>query len=300
MSMDIATAPGKRLTFARVKASLTYRASARAFDAFEGGKRTLHRLAGSHPSRTLFIFGAQRSGTTHLERLFRADPRTVVFGEFSPLSIDPSKTVWTPLPELRRRLDAAKGSYAVARSLLASHRAIEILDAVPGSRAVWVFRRADEVVASMLRKWPGNFEQISRRVETGADGVWELETLWSDLHDRAEALSSAAPGSEARLRDLYALYWHARNDAFFDCGIDADPRIRLLDYQTLLARPAESMAALARMTGTGAPLLRFPTRTERRNPRVARPGYLSPEVAALCAELYQRLAATAAAAEARP
>lgn len=288
--MTAASTDTKRLTLARVRASIRYRVSSRAFDIFESSKRVLHNLTGHHPSRTLFIFGAQRSGTTHLERLFRADPRTVVFGEFSSLSIEPSKTVWASPGELRQRLETSQGSIAVARSLLASHRAAEILDAIPGSRAVWMYRRADEVVASMIRKWQGDFEAISRKVETDLDGVWELEATWQSLHRETERLSCAAQDSDARYRDLYGLYWHARNSAFFEQALDVDPRIKLLSYQTLLSQPEQSLAALDAMIGTQTPRIQFPLKTTRRTPRIAEPGFFSPDVQARCDGLFQRFA----------
>lgn len=286
----------KPLSFGRIRASLEYRVASRSFRMFEGGKRVLHSVVRSHPEATLFIFGCQRSGTTHLERLLRADPRSVVFGEFSTLSIDPEKTVWLPLPELRHRLETAGGDYAVARSLLASHRAAETLDAVPGSRAVWMFRRADEVVSSMLRKWKGGFEEISRRVESDAAGKWELAPLWQALHKKVAEISTADPGSEARLRDLYGLYWHARNAAFFDLGLENEPRIRLLDYQTLLTRPSESVRDLTGAIGIGPPQFAFPLKTGRVNPRMPKPDFFSPPVRSLCDTLHARLSAVEQAA----
>ncbi len=279
------------LTLTRIKNSIEYRVTSRSFQMFEGGKRVYHQLFRAHPKTTLFIFGCQRSGTTHLERLFRADPRSVVFGEFSELSIDPAKTVWPELPELGRRINAAHGDFVAARSLLASHKAAEILDAIEGARAVMMFRQADEVVASMMRKWPGDFEEISRRVETDASGHWDLEKLWLDIHACIDDLSDAEPGSDARRRDIYALYWVRRNEIYFDLGFDRDDRIRLLDYRTLLNEPDVCMAALTTSIGFAPPRLAFPLTTRRINPPVRKPGYLSDRVRLMCDALYDRLSA---------
>jgi hypothetical protein len=282
--------PARRLTFKRVRASFEYRITSQSFRMFERAKRTYHGIARTRPKATVFIFGCQRSGTTHLERLFRSDPRSVVFGEFSPLSIAPDKTVWPPLDDLRRRIQTSEGGYAVVRSLLASHRAGEALDSLPGARAVWVFRDPEEVVASMLRKWRGGFEAISRRVESDADGRWELEQLWNGLHAKVAVLSEAPAGSEGRLRDLYAIYWHARNASYFAQGFENDARIRLLDYRTLLERPAVSVGALTEAIGVGAASVSFPLKTERIHAKsTGRSRYLSPEVKVMCDALIERL-----------
>lgn len=287
----------KSITYGRIRSSIAYRVTSRSFRLFEGGKHVLHSISGSRPKATLFIFGCQRSGTTHLERLFRADPRSVVFGEFSALSVDPGKTVWVPLSELRRRLDNAAGDYAVVRSLLASHMAAEALNIIPGSRAVWMFRRAEEVVASMQRKWAGNFETISRSVESDASGHWELEALWRDLHGEVAEMSVAEPGSEGFVRDLYALYWYARNVSYFDRDLKSDRRIRLLDYRTLLENPAESVRTLTNMIGLRPASLTFPLQTGRVHARACQPDFFSPEVRTRCDALYARLCAAESAGQ---
>jgi hypothetical protein len=282
-------ASARPVTWARIKASAEYRIASRSFTFFEKAKRGMHGIIGSQPKSALFIFGAQRSGTTHLERLFRADPRSVVHGEFSALSIQPDKTVWPPLAQLRKQLETSSGKYVVARSLLASHRASEILDAFPTGRAVWMFRPAEEVVNSMLHKWGGKFEEISRGVETDDDGLWELEALWNRLATQMVQLSDAVPGSQDWHRDLYGLYWHARNGAYFDIGLHKDPRISLLSYRSLQTRPADSVGALVRDIGLRPAWISFPLTTRGPKPEKHRQPRFSAKIQTRCDDLYARL-----------
>ena len=273
----------------RLSSYVRDRVSSVSFRAFEGAKRRVHSLTAVHPQGTVFIFGCQRSGTTHLERLFRSDPRSVVFGEFSALSIDASKTVWRPLDELRHHIETSDGVYAVVRSLLASHRAKEALDAMPNSVAVWVYRDPQEVVSSMMRKWSAGFEEISRRVETDDRAIWELEELWEKRNADATRLSAGEPGSEAYLRDLYGLFWASRNIAFFDNGLDRDGRITLLDYRNLLSHPGNQVNALIGAIGLAPSTIRFPLKTGRVNAKPAKSGFFSPEVAERCDSVLVRL-----------
>lgn len=276
----------------RIRRSLEHRIAARSFQLFESGKRLRHSLYESRPRATLFIFGCQRSGTTHLERLFRADPRSIVFGEFSDLSIAPTKTVWADMPELRRRIAAAEGQYVVARSLLASHKASIALDSIKPSHAVWLYRRAADVVSSMVNKWGSTFEAVSRRVETDTSGHWELEELWRDLNERTRELSDHSPGSEGFVRDLYALFWHARNADYFRLGLHRDPRISLISYETLTADPDACVSALKKHIGfESEPILSFPMRTRRKTGKDKPREAFSPDVQSRCDALYERLVA---------
>ncbi|MEM9341983.1 MAG: hypothetical protein AAGA87_02960 [Pseudomonadota bacterium] len=285
------------LPLQRIHSSIASRVATRSFRVFEQSKRCFNEVVGVHPSAGLLILGCQRSGTTHLERLFRADMRSVIFSEFSDLSFDPGSVVWVDLSDVQRRLARAPGRYVVVRSLFASHRAVEILDSLRSLRVIWMIRPAAEVVASMISKWGDRFEAISRRVETDDAGDWDLASLWGDVHNEAQRLSTAERGTLPYQRDVYALYWHARNRTFFDLGLESDSRVRVLSYQTLLDDPMRVMADLRQDIGVSDTSLRFPLRTQRRTPKAAAPDLLSPMIRETCDALYARLLSVEARVE---
>lgn len=272
--------------FNRIRNSTDDYVAENSFSIPKVGKARCHFLAGSRLRSFIFIFGCQRSGTNNLEKLFRADPRSAVFGQFSSLSIDAGKTVLSPLPELTSNV---AGRIVVARFVLASHRSPEIINAVPGSRAVWMFLDYQPVVALMVRKWSGDFEAISRRVETDSAGRWELQSLRQSLNDRAEGLSEHPSGSRGRIWDLYALYWLARNQAYPDRGLEKDPRVILLNYMTLVMRPVETIESLLLTVDEVAPLLSLPIVSVPPSTRRDRQSRFSPRVAELCDAMHDRL-----------
>lgn len=294
MSSDFSSKPSHvdgraQQNLARVKASIEYRIASRSFSIFETLKDRTHSFVGSKPTSVLFIFGCQRSGTTHLERLFRADPRSVVFGEFSELSVQPNKTVWAPIAQLEKRLHAGRGAYAVARSLLASHRAAEIVDAFPSSHAVWMYRAAGPVVNSMWVKWRDMFKEISRRVETDLSGNWDLAPLWKHLERDMTTLSSASPDTEAWWRDLYGLYWHARNAAYFDLELFVDSRISLLGYESLQDHPKGNVDSFTQAVGIEPARVRFPLKTRTSKSSNPPAESFSPKIQDMCDALHARL-----------
>jgi hypothetical protein len=258
------------------------RAQSRAWRIFEAAKPAVQALRRDRHLATFFIFGCQRSGTTHLERLFRSDPRSTVYGEFSVLSIEPEKTFWRPMPDIARTLTSHAGTYAVARSLLFSHRAREALDAVSPSIGVWMFRDAESVVDSMIRKWGPAFRAISERVETDTEGAWQLRGLWDEIEREADAIGSQGDG---RVRDVYALYWQRRNQSLFEGGLAGDGRMILLDYADLVADPKAAVGRILGKGGVPSARIGFPQRT-RNDGRLSRgPEGLSPPVREACDRL---------------
>ncbi|MEO1542730.1 MAG: hypothetical protein AAFR75_01720 [Pseudomonadota bacterium] len=271
----------------RLVRSARYRTVNLAWKQFERAKRRAHGRRTNNTDRHLLIVGCQRSGTTHLERLFRADPRSCVFGEFSALSISPGKTAWQPLEDVVEILQSSGGGYSVARSLFSSHRTIDILDRLPGSVAVWVYRDAGSVVRSMLRKWGGTFRSVSERVESLPDGAWDLHSFWDDVETFA-AKHSEKPAVH-KTADVYAAFWLLRNQQFFDLGLDKDPRITLVDYETLTRNPRETLDGLWSNVGVGAPRATFPIRTRGSGQRPDTESQFSPAMQKLCDDLHQRL-----------
>lgn len=275
---------GSRWTPQRIRRSLAARGRTLMWNRFERSKPVVLGLAGARPVGHVFVFGCQRSGTTHVERLFRADPRSAVFGEFSALSVDDDRTAWRALHEVARDLKCQRATYTVARSLLASHRAVEILDAVTPSVGLFLFRDVDGVVNSMVRKWGDGFRALSERVETGADGVWDLRDLWERIEGEADAAGNGDP--DQRTRDSYALYWYARNALVLD--EDVRGRLLLVDYADMAAAPAALVERALAPLGLDPPRVAFPLAT--REPSGTRRSVpLSPSIRARCDRLYAHL-----------
>lgn len=280
--------------FNRAHRSFSGRYRNYSWRSYEALKPLLRRRFGSPPSGTVFIFGCQRSGTTHLERLFRADPRSVVHGEYSALSVTPDRTLWMPFAQMHARLAQDEGAYAVVRSLLASHLVSEVLEAWPQASVFWVFRDSASVVDSMMRKWGGDFFEISKRVESAPDGSWDLADLWHDIQAEARTLAPEARG-EDHIRDIYALFWFYRNKLALDFDLAAHPRVVMADYDDITTAPARYLDHGLSLAGVSPVGRRF--NLETRSPSKAakaRKPKASGEIQARCDALYRKLQEAAA------
>ena len=182
-----------------------------------------------------------------LERMFRHDYRSAVFGEFSDLSIDIDRTAWKLLPEVQRQFNICRASYVVARPLYESIRASEILDFFPHSVAAWIYRDYRAVVDSMKRKWEDKFFEISRRVESNRDGQWGLKPMVDSI--KKEALQIV--GEKVTIDDLYALYWLKRNEMFFKQNLERKENVICLGYSSLVTSPNKCASLILQRAGLG-------------------------------------------------
>lgn len=191
------------------------------------------------PQAVIWIFGCQRSGTTFLENVFRQDLDSVVFGEFSELTIKGRKTVLTSSNSLIRIVSSKNAKYAVIRPLFESDRAIELMNLFPNSIGIWMFRDCSAVVDSMKRKWGKSFFRISSFVESDANNFWRLKEALTPLTESIDRLP---------IDELYARYWIMRNSLPFDKEMVDDPRMLFLDYNTLVHDPRYSIETILKAT----------------------------------------------------
>lgn len=272
----------------RIRASIASRIETRRWKAHEASKQRQLSWFSGVPVGPIFIFGCQRSGTTHLEKLFRSDPRSRVFGEFSQLSVTPEHTVWQEEDAMRKILEQNPGAYWVVRSLLASHDILDVLQAWPDSTAIWLFRDANSVADSMIRKWGGDFREISERVETSLSGQWVLKDLWDEIEGQAATLAPNANG-EDYYRNVYALYWAARNRLVFDLELPSVSRVLLVDYMDYTRNPEAYLEALWSRIGVRPPEGRYPLETRYAGHSGKTKPRFSPLIQDRCDALYAQL-----------
>jgi hypothetical protein len=236
------------------------------------------------PRAVIWIFGCQRSGTTFLENTFRHDLDSAVFGEFSPLTIDPRKTVLSDLDAVFHIVQSQNARYAVIRPLFESDRAIELLNLFPGSVGIWLYRDCPHVVDSMIRKWEGRFFEISRRVESDSQGIWRLEEMTRSIEEEARRAVDGDPTAE-----IYARYWLARNRIPFTASLAHDPRMKFLSYRDLILEPGSSIESIMRKAGFPGVWKDFKldVRTSSLDKPVRQP--ISGDTLARCEELHQDL-----------
>lgn len=243
-----------------------------------------------HPAqvrRVLLILGSQRSGTTMLSEVLDSDIRTRVFGEFSRLSAhDPDGIRLDPLPVVARELRRGHAHLDVLKPLVESQRARELLDGLPGARAVWLYRDHRDVVSSRSAKFGSDSGRRNLLpIRTGEAANWRADRVDAATRALVEDLYALGMTPE----DELALFWCIRNRFYFAQSLEEDDRVVLCRYEDLVRDP---VGVLRHLYGwLGLPFQAPPGIAAVSTRSVGKGGsvILSPHVAALCEDVGDQL-----------
>jgi len=242
------------------------------------------------PERTpVFIVGLQRSGTTMLMNIFHLHPETEVLDEasdsrsFFDFRIRDVQTVRQVIEESHYRFPCFK-------IIADSHILPSILDALSNPKVLWMYREPGCNAASRLVKFPQGTAAIRAVCANRPGGGWFAEGVSPAVARRLRELDFSGFADF----DYACLVWWVRNQLYFEMGLDSDPRVRLLRYETLVGQPEPTMRALFDWTGMGwsKTSMRFVHARSMKRSNLPR---LDPQVEALCGDLLQRLDAEHAA-----
>lgn len=268
------------------------------------------RWAVQHPAprdpAVLFLFGAQRSGTTMLLDEFAVDPRVKVFDEYCALNrrLDDPLPWWDrhhtrrysvemlPLPEVAGVISHMRAPLVVSKPLVESDRAAALLDTVPRSRGVWLLREAHDVAGSTVRKFGPEISRSNLRPIAEDADDWRSRGVSPQVRDLVRRHLSP----DLDPHDAGALFWLARNALYRDLDLHRDPRILLLRYEDLVADPVGRVGDCYDHLGAPRPA-RARTEIHPRSVGRSRRVALHPEIEDACAglqEWYDALAPAAA------
>jgi hypothetical protein len=133
-------------------------------------------------------------------------------------------------------------------SILDSQITDDLLSRFERAKAIWVYRRYEDVANSCARmqwghslkdlvRWAarGEFERLGARGRRiSADTV----RLFGDLF--REDLSNEAAA---------CLYWYMRNQLYFDLNLHTDPRVLIVQYEDTVQNPVEAFRRIFRFLG---------------------------------------------------
>ena len=199
----------------------------------------------SSPRRAVFLVGCQRSGTNMFHAVVGAAPEVIVYNEdarraFRDFRLRDHATI-------ERLVRASPAPVVLLKPLCDSHLIDRILDAHPESRALWMFRRYPDVVNSMIHMWGAHQADVIRAL---------VARRWDILGWRGERLSDsmlrqidAVWREDGTDHEAGVLMWVVRNHFFFELGLEADARVRLVRYEDLVTDPVAAFPPVFRFLG---------------------------------------------------
>jgi len=232
----------------------------------------------------VFIFGVQRSGTNMLIRTLNRSPRTECYYEsdeeaFEKFRLRDAGTIAALIG--RSRADAV-----VFKPIADSQNARDILAMHPGAKAIWAYRRYEDVVNSALRNFKQHREFLRLMIEEPSVADWRVEKVPAEDMNMVRHYYQAGV-SDASIR---ALIWYLRNHHLFRQNLQRDRNLMLVNYERLVESPDSEFRRVFAFLG-----LRFSRKlvetvhkdSVRKNPCPE----IDPEIRKLCETMWTKLEA---------
>jgi hypothetical protein len=196
-------------------------------------------------ARPVFVLGAQRSGTRLPLHVLDQCPDIITYSEGS----DPffNGVLLRDMSTIVRSLRRLPFPIVVLKPICESHRGAELLDAFPGSRAVWIYRDFKDTVNSAVAKWQTGRRNLQRLATgDGSAASWRAGGLSEQKLQLARRLYDA----DMSLHAAEAVMWYLRTSLFFDVGLDRRADVLLVKYDDLVTEPAAGFARLFAFLGS--------------------------------------------------
>lgn len=192
----------------------------------------------------VLIFGEQRSGTNMLLRCFGRCPSTAMYNE-----TDDDAFVDYELREpavIRELVARSPASHVVLKPTADGNRADAIMDQLPGSLAVWIYRDYRDVIGSALAQFrETSIEYLTKVANRSPKARWRLINVSdADLAQISGFLQRGISEQSAR-----ALIWAIRNNFYFRLGMNRRPTVLLLNYEELVRDPISVVSSAYQFVG---------------------------------------------------
>jgi hypothetical protein len=235
------------------------------------------------PKVPVLVFGEQRSGTNMLLRCFGRSPATAMYNETDDDAFVDYEL--RSLEEIRDLVERSPASHIVFKPTADGNRAAEIIDQLPGARAIWIYRDYRDAISSALVLFrETSIEYLTNVATRSPVARWRaINITEQDVSIIEGHLRRGISEQSAR-----ALIWALRNDFFFRMQMHRRQDVLLLNYEMLVREP--SMVVRQAYDFVGLDFHEkytrnvFATSVGRRQPPD-----LDPQIESMCADVLRRL-----------
>ncbi|MEM7501105.1 MAG: sulfotransferase domain-containing protein [Pseudomonadota bacterium] len=230
----------------------------------------------------VYILGEMRSGTNMLADCLDYCPRTEVFHENDDEAFHKFELI--SIENTVNLVQKSKSSHVVFKCIANSSSALELLSAHPNGRAVWIYRRYEDVVNSALRKWQFHNQYLYNVLHDEEKAAWRRKNM---PHQHLQLIEHHYNRglSDASAR---ALIWYVRNDLYFQQELHANSSVWLTNYEDLVGDPEACLSQIFSFIDLQfrpAFVKHVSTKSIRKNPAPE----VDEQIAELCADMKARL-----------
>ena len=243
-------------------------------------------LPKKHPTKIIFLFGCQRSGTTILQKIISLNPNVKFHGEGdSPYFYDSDTEKHhrlIPTNEVNQLIQKEHLKLITLKPLYESHFANKLIANYPNSKGIWVFRDYNEVIDSHIRYYKQNAIDYIKPLYSSETNSWLNESLTEEVIK----LISILPLEELSDADAYGLFWIARNSIFLEAKDNKN--ILLINHRHLVESPENQITIICDFIGL--PAYNFYSKAiHKKNSTKRLTIQLKPEIQQACEKIYQQL-----------
>ena len=235
------------------------------------------------PARAVFVFGSQRSGTRLPMDVLDLAPQIMTYKEGNSRAFN--RILLKSNTEIHELLRTSMFPLVAFKPICDSHRAVELLEYFPHSKAIWIFRYYKDAVNSAVRKWKhgrNNLKHIASGNLSAAG--WRAGGLTTEKVELVRRFYSEEMSSHT----AYALMWYLRNHLILDLNLHRRDDVCLVRYEELVKSPGQHFPRLFEFIGCP-----FQEKFVRDvyNSSVGKDKFpeIPEEITRLCENLYRRL-----------
>lgn len=244
--------------------------------------------------KVLLVFGCQRSGTTATIEFLKKQKGIMVFNETNEIihSEDSlkfeggEKMRLQKVEELCEIIDQVPENKIVIKPLVESQNAGMLLDNIPNSVGLWLYRKPEDVIASMITKWGGDLATgFVNAIKFKQKGNWRAEKVDKRTSEMITFLVNSQ--KDLSVADKCGLFWYTRNRFFFKENLFKNPKITTVKYNRLVTKENYLGRRLAKVNYpiVDSPESFFTSNSVGKGNHVK----LHPVVYQLCYDLFNRL-----------
>jgi len=251
-------------------------------------------LNSKSPKQIVFILGCQRSGTTMLGRCFRKDFRTKVYGELGlavgrnqvPGQHNDARRLKT-YSEIEQILAKEKASLLIAKPIVESQNALDLLTHFPGSKIIWVYRNYKDVANSSLKKFgtESTKKNLTPIINPEIKPGWAAE----NASEQTRQIVATYFSEDTPIYDAKVLFWYVRNILFFELKLHENPDVLLCKYEDFVTNPAQIMKNIYSFFGYEYPGDHLVAEIHSQSVKLGKDIELNQELETLCLKLLQKM-----------
>jgi sulfotransferase family protein len=216
----------------------------------------------------------------------------MAFGEDGGLALGPSyehdlRWRWRPLDQVQDVFESLQAPLIIAKPIVESQRALELLSFFPRSKIIWAYRDYRDVAQSSIALFgaDSSLHNLRAVLDPKMRAHWFSQNLSDESRDLVRRFFD--PGRP--LADLKLLGWLVRNSLYFQLQLDRNPRVAISRYENLVRSPVVEMTRLYAFLGASFPGPQVCRHMHRDSLRKGRDAEVSADVEKLCRDLLERL-----------